>query len=49
MHMRLFEAAKNHLSSLGKYHVVGGYLAPSSDDYVREKLGKDAIKLEHRY
>lgn len=28
--------------------VVSGYLSPSSDRYVKSKLGSDAISLEHR-
>lgn len=47
-HVRCFLAAKAHLDSRGDCLVVGGFLAPSSDAYVRAKLRKDAIALVHR-
>jgi hypothetical protein len=47
MHIEAFNVVKNHIDSEDKI-VVGGFLIPSSDDYVFQKLGKEAIKLEDR-
>ncbi len=46
-HLRVLEAARDVLANL-RWHVVGGFLAPSDDDYVRQKLGSAAWPLEKR-
>jgi nicotinic acid mononucleotide adenylyltransferase len=48
MHIHAFNVAKEHIESLGEEYVIGGFLIPSSDEYVTMKLNKDAISLEHR-
>jgi len=47
MHIESFELAKKRLQTMNIY-VAGGYIAPSSEQYVRSKLGKEAINLFHR-
>jgi hypothetical protein len=47
-HLRALEAARDRISNLD-WHVIGGFLAPSDDDYVRQKLGDDAWSLERRF
>ena len=46
-HVEMLEEAKRQATILG-YNVVGGYLSPSHDDYLRKKLGKKAISLPER-
>jgi len=49
MHVQLFECARRHLRNMhGEDRVVGGFLSPSADDYVRQKLGANAMKFRHR-
>jgi nicotinic acid mononucleotide adenylyltransferase len=48
MHIHAFNVAKEHIDALGEEYVIGGFLIPSTDDYVFRKLEKDAIQLEHR-
>jgi hypothetical protein len=47
MHIEIFNIAKNKLDN-NENVVIGGFLVPSSDDYVYGKLGKEAISLKHR-
>ena len=47
MHIDMFNIAKKNLDS-EKLEVVGGFLIPTNNNYVREKLGKEAITLKHR-
>lgn len=37
-HIRLLEVAREHLHSLGRYNVVGGYLSPTHDASIERKL-----------
>ncbi|XP_034412238.1 nicotinamide/nicotinic acid mononucleotide adenylyltransferase 3 [Cyclopterus lumpus] len=37
-HMRLFELARDHMHSTGKYQVVGGIVSPVSDGYGKQGL-----------
>jgi hypothetical protein len=46
-HIALLEAVRAHLEDNGST-VAGGFLLPSSDDYVASKLGKDAMTLNVR-
>ena len=46
-HVSMLESARAHLESLG-HLVVGGFLSPSSQDYVGSKKGPDAIPLAVR-
>ena len=49
MHIGLMEITKKYIEENDKAKkVVGGYLIPSSDSYVKYKLGKDFIPLTHR-
>ena len=48
MHIHSFTVCKNHIDSLGKEKVIGGFLIPTSDDYLYSKLGSEAISLENR-
>lgn len=47
-HISILEMIKKHLEENEGYEVLRGYIAPSSDDYVRGKLGLNAIALEDR-
>jgi nicotinic acid mononucleotide adenylyltransferase len=47
MHVEMLEIAKDHLQSRGD-RVVGGLIAPSSDNYVGKKLKREAIGLRFR-
>jgi hypothetical protein len=38
-HLNAMERARQHMTSLG-YHVVGGFMSPTHDDYVRPKMMK---------
>lgn len=46
-HIKVLEMIKSYLEAEG-YEVLSGYIAPSSDNYVRGKLGLKAIDLEDR-
>lgn len=46
-HVEMLEEAKRQATALG-YNVVGGYLSPSHDAYLRQKLGKNFISLPER-
>jgi len=48
MYLKMFELARGHLEQKHGAHVVAGYLSPSPDCYVRQKLGKHYIEEEHR-
>ena len=49
MHLGLMEISKKYIEEHYKTKkVIGGFLVPSSDDYVKHKLKKDFIPLEHR-
>ena len=49
MHIGLMEITKKYIEENYKTKkVIGGYLIPSSDSYVRHKLNKDFIPLVHR-
>ena len=49
MHIGLMELVKKHFESNDKNKkVVGGFIIPSSDQYVKHKLKKDFIPLKHR-
>lgn len=43
-HMRLFELARDHMHSTGKYQVVGGIVSPVSDGYGKQGL----VPAKHR-
>lgn len=43
-HMRLFELARDHMHSTGKYEVLGGILSPVSDSYGKQGL----VPAKHR-
>jgi nicotinic acid mononucleotide adenylyltransferase len=46
-HLRALEIARDVMTNL-RWHVIGGFLAPSDDDYVRRKLGNETWSLEKR-
>jgi hypothetical protein len=46
-HVRVLEVAKLHCESRGQ-KIIGAFLSPSSDDYVREKLGSEALSFQKR-
>jgi nicotinic acid mononucleotide adenylyltransferase len=46
-HIALLEAVRTRLANNGST-VAGGFLLPSSDDYVSSKLGNDAMALRVR-
>ena len=49
MHIGLMEMTKKYIENNYKTKkVIGGYLIPSSDGYVKQKLKKDFIPLKHR-
>ena len=49
MHLGLMEITKKYIEENdNKTKVIGGYLIPSSDKYVKYKLMKDFISLVHR-
>ena len=49
MHLGLMEMTKKHIEqNYNNKKVVGGYLIPSSDRYVKRKLKNDFIPLAHR-
>jgi hypothetical protein len=47
MHVRNFELAKQHLETKG-YFVLGGFIAPSHDNYVMAKLEGEWIEAKQR-
>ena len=49
MHIGLMEKVKKYFEESDKNNkVIGGFIIPSSDKYVRHKLKKDFIPLKHR-
>eukprot|EP01116_Phalansterium_solitarium_P022628 TRINITY_DN7543_c0_g1_i1.p2 TRINITY_DN7543_c0_g1~~TRINITY_DN7543_c0_g1_i1.p2 ORF type:complete len:204 (-),score=68.13 TRINITY_DN7543_c0_g1_i1:17-628(-) len=48
MHVSVFDIAKAHLEKTHPLQVVGGFLSPSHDNYVGQKLGSDSIESIHR-
>lgn len=46
-HLRAFDLAREHLEGRG-WAVVAGFLVPSSDSYLREKLQEGALSLSQR-
>eukprot|EP00906_Rhabdomonas_costata_P010314 RCo014474 len=49
MHVEIMEIALTHLQTcLPNLAVIGGFLVPSSEDYVRAKLRSEAMSLTHR-
>jgi len=48
MHIGLMEIVKKYMEENSNKKVVGGYLIPSSDEYVKFKLNEDFISLKHR-
>jgi nicotinic acid mononucleotide adenylyltransferase len=49
MHIGLMEKVKKYFEENGKNKkVIGGYIIPSSDNYIRHKLKQDFIPLKHR-
>ena len=47
-HIKILCASKNYIETNINKKVVNGFLCPSSDTYVKSKLGNHAIKLKHR-
>lgn len=47
MHIHSYNLAKKTLDN-NNQQVIGGFLVPSSNEYVNSKLGDDAIDLKHR-
>ncbi|AYV78737.1 MAG: hypothetical protein Edafosvirus29_1, partial [Edafosvirus sp.] len=47
-HIKILGEAKNYLEKNHNFNVIYGYLAPSSDNYVKYKLGDWAINLSDR-
>jgi nicotinamide mononucleotide adenylyltransferase len=47
LHLRMFEMARDHLSILNKFQILGGYFSPVSDAYNKPGLasGKDRVKM----
>ena len=48
MHIGLMEISKKYIEDNSNQKVVGGYLIPSTDEYVKHKLKNDFICLNHR-
>ena len=46
-HIQMMETAKQHLEELG-YGVIGGYISPSHDAYLAEKLGENRMPPSYR-
>lgn len=46
-HIEVFESAKSFFEKKNKT-VLGGFIAPSSDEYLKDKLGKNAMPLSDR-
>lgn len=47
-HVEVLTTIKSELEKSGKFKILNAYIAPSSDDYVNQKLRNDAISLVHR-
>lgn len=48
MHIGLMEKVKNFFENDKNKKVIGGFIIPSSDNYIRRKLKQDFIPLKHR-
>lgn len=48
MHIGLMEITKKYIEENSTKKIIGGFLIPSSDYYVKHKLKEDFIPLEHR-
>ena len=48
MHIGLMEMTKKYIEENSTKKIIGGFLIPSSDYYVKHKLKEDFIPLEHR-
>ena len=48
MHIGLMEKVKKFFENNKNKKVIGGYIIPSSDKYIRRKLKQDFIPLKHR-
>lgn len=46
-HLEMMTATKEKLESLG-WDVVGGYFSPGNDEYIKSKLGNEAIPIHYR-
>lgn len=46
-HVDMMERAKEYVEAQG-HIVVGGYMSPSHDQYVRSKLSSEALSISHR-
>ena len=47
-HILTLEVAREHLISLGKYHIVGGYLLPSHDGSIEQKSIGTQVRWQDR-
>lgn len=47
-HIELFKLVKDQLEKEHKLKVLGAYISPSHDHYVKSKLGKNYIDSKHR-
>ena len=41
-HLNAMHRARQHMTSLG-YHVVGGFMSPTHDNYVRPKMMRQVL------
>eukprot|EP00475_Leptophrys_vorax_P031954 TRINITY_DN4880_c0_g1_i3.p1 TRINITY_DN4880_c0_g1~~TRINITY_DN4880_c0_g1_i3.p1 ORF type:complete len:215 (-),score=47.36 TRINITY_DN4880_c0_g1_i3:10-654(-) len=48
MHVEILEQAKRELEQQYEVRVLGGLISPSHDDYVKTKLGRDAVPAKQR-
>lgn len=46
-HLEMMTATKEKLESLG-WDVIGGYFSPGNDEYIKSKLGNEAIPIHYR-
>ena len=47
-HLRLLELARDHLQSLNRYHVIGGYLSPCHDASIERKISTTYLTWQNR-
>ena len=47
-HIKLLTTIKDEMEKDSKYKVLRAFMSPSSNQYVSQKLGSDALTLEHR-
>ena len=48
MHINILENAKKHLETHFSKNIIGGFLIPATEEYVKRKLNEQAISLTHR-